>query len=268
MKDALATVLAATLAGCSLLGFYDEPATQCPDDPSCCSTGDPSANGGCDWTCNDPEAPDFRIAAMEPSPDAPESALFRAALEGSVADEGVVWLIDVSTQGADTTFRTGGGVCDGGSPCVLDRDPAPAEGAASLGHDGRLSLPAAGAFDTSLRVDSLDLGEPFTLRLHECTLIGAVDSGGNCIGRHTGGVAGQWSTPARVACKIDESDARSVQLTAVNLTLCDLLAGCGSAFCCDGPIADWPSPPDTDVDAQPAWRLQADVAAIGVRISD
>ena len=261
-------VVVTVLSGCSLLGFYDEAPTQCPEDPACCSKGDPLANGGCDWTCNDPAAPDFRLTAMRLTPGAPVSTLFRSALEGSVTDGGLVWLVDMSTAGGATTFRTGAGICEQAESCRFDDGFPPASGAATLGHDGRLSLPTAGTFDTTVSIDAADLGARFELRLHECTLSGAVESDANCIGRRTSPSPGDWSTPARLACKVSANEATDVDLTGLNLTLCDLLAACGSLSCCDEAPGNWINAPDTTVGGFPAWSLQADVAAIGVRISE
>lgn len=264
-----AVVPAVVVAGCSLMGFYDEPETECPSDPRCCSTGDPLAHGGCDWTCNEPEAPELRLAAMKVRAGAPASVPFRTAIEGAVAQGGLVWLIDVEADGASRTFRTGAGTCDDLGVCAFDDASPPAEGPATLGRDDRLGLPSSGTFETAVVVDAPDFGDPFLLPLRECTLVGPVDSDGNCIGSRRGATAGDWSAPAQLTCKISAADAAEVNLTSQNRTLCDLLAGCGDLFCCDRDDPwTWPQLADVMVENLPAWSLQADVAAIGVRISD
>lgn len=264
-----AVLLAAVLpAGCSLLGYYDEPPTECPEDARCCSSGDPLAHGGCDWTCNDPEAPDLRLAALKVSAGAPESVPFRTGLEGAVAAGGLVWLIDVEADGTSRSFRTGAGTCDALGSCAFEDEPAPAAGPATLGRDGRLGLPTAGTFDATVVVDEEEFGDPFRLRLRECTLVGPVESDGNCIGARRGASAADWSAPAQLTCKIAAEDAVEVNLTRHNVTLCDLLAGCGDLFCCDTDPWTWPHLATELVSNLPAWSLQADVAAIGVRIGD
>jgi hypothetical protein len=214
-------------------------------------------------------APDFQLAAMKIRADAPESAPFRTALEGAVARSGLVWLIDVQTDGTSRTFRTGAGSCDAWGTCAFDEHPAPAEGAATLGRDGLLSLPGTGTFEATVAVEAEEFGDPFELRLRECTLVGPVQSGGNCMGARRGASAGDWSAPAQLTCMIEAEEAAEVNLTNQNLTLCDLLAGCGELFCCDRDDPwTWPHLATERVPNLPAWRLQADVAAIGVRIRD
>ncbi len=251
--------------GCSLLGFYDEPATECPEDLACCSAGDPLAHDGCDWTCNDPAAPDFRMTAMRVEPDGPVSPLFRSALEGAVEGGGLVWLLDLDADGAATTYRTGAGVCEDGA-CAFAGDPSPSTGMATLGRDGRIGVPMSGTFEATIAVRAPDLGEDIELQLHDCSLVGAVEPGANCMGRRVSRSPGDWSTPARLACAISANEATEVDLRQLNLTLCDLLAGCDVLDCCSTPPGDWPNAPDATVQGFPAWSLRADVAAIGVRI--
>jgi len=254
--------------GCSLLGFYDEPATECPEDLACCSAGDPLAHDGCDWTCNDPAAPDFRLTAMRVEPDAPVSPLFRSALEGAVVAGGLVWLLDLEPDGAATSFRTGAGVCDDEGACAFAGEAAPSAGTATLGRDGRIGVPTSGTFEATVGVRAPDLGEEIELRLHDCSLVGAVEPGANCIGRRVSRSPGDWSAPARLACTISANEATEVDLTRINLTLCDLLAGCDVLFCCSTPPGDWPNAPDATIQGFPGWNLRADVAAIGVRIEE
>lgn len=239
-------------------------ATSCafvaPFDRGPCSTGDPMANGGCDWTCNEPDAVAVEVAFLPiGAPHGLATDTARIAVALSLDAGWFVWLVDVR----DGKFRTGHGACEGddGRQCALVGNPAPASGTAALDRKtGALRIPAEDTMRLDLPVRLSDDPEPIVLPLREAVLQGRVEHAGNCIGTYT---TDGWEPGATLSAKLTIAESRDVWLDVFQSSLCDQLAG---TDCGVGDPATWPEPPDTTVDGADAWSLRSDVAAVGVRI--
>lgn len=226
-------------------------------DTAPCATGDPLANDGCDWTCNDPLAPELLLTALTITApaalaeDGPQELVDEALASGEL-----VWLIAV---GLDGSFRTGVGTCDGSDCAFSAEDAQVAAGEAAFDPGtGALRLPAEGSADLDLV--SLPAPSEDPLHLEELTLTATIGNDGNCIGART---ERGWEVAGEIRSKITVDEAEGIDIEGLGSSLCDYLAGTG---CADGDPESWPRPPDTDVGGDPAWTLSADIAAIGVEI--
>ena len=107
------------------------------------------------------------------------------------------------------------------------------------------------------------------LPLCNLALIGMPDTDRRCIGlgQVTGGrfneCSSNWVTDPRnqLRAAITADAARGVRVSALNTTLCNLLAG---ADCSSVPQAMWPRQPDTMACGGSAWALTAEFAAVSM----
>ncbi len=253
----LVACASAVLASCALLAPFDSDGGEGEGEE--CSTGDLGANGGCDWTCNDPAAPALDMTILQASkPDGLATDSSRVLVAVAIQVGVLNWLIDVGPDGA---FRTGSGTCERASRCAFDQDPPPASGFASVGAEsGVLRLPASGTVDLDLGLRLLEIDDVPILPLREMVIVGQLENDGNCVGRWVGEA---WQPGGQVRAKIPVEETKDIYIEALASTLCDALAG---SDCNDGDPLDYRRPADTTIGAEPAWVLEADFAAIGVQI--
>lgn len=243
-----------------------------------CRTGDPWANGGCDWTCNSLSLARFKATALYwgYGNDPPFWQEVQAALGDAFAGNQWALLIDLDARAqvppyAD--FRVGLGSCDDETASVCTIDDERASGLAVLDPEwANFFIPEqrddyASRFDLDLPVRSDALGE-VTIPLRSVWMDGNLYDEGNCIGyytdkwevprwQHNGGVVTVVPVPAAKATWIggDYQD-----------TLCNLLA---RSDCEAVAPEEWADPPlDWDGNGDPAWSVGFGLAAIGVRITN
>lgn len=251
-----------------------------------CTRGARGEPLGCDFQCNDPEAPDFRIAHLAwRAPAMLTNPIIESIVNTKLDERVFVTLLDATS---DRGFTLGAGRCDDPqSPAACGFDPAgPAPATGTWRYEGgvfRLPGTAESALDLRVPINSCDFGEHgrgcspdwvWVLPLRALTLTGTVSHAANCVGTRTSdSLPSEWDTGGVLSGKITVPDARSVELGApFHMTLCDLLSGDPDLE--DGSCrrnldpASWPHPPDTEVDGEPAWVVTADFAAIGVVIEE
>lgn len=238
-----------------------------------CQSGDPLANDGCDWTCNDPAAPDFRLTFVDlTAPGALTNPLIAGVISGAVDDGTFVWLVD--NQGGGN-FATGAGLCTDEALSMCDfegGDFPPATGTMDMNATtGEFRLPGGtDTMDVDVVVHSDSVGD-VVLKVKDAFISGTVSHGGNCIGsRLNDFLPADWDTAGHLTGKMTVADAMSVEIgDPLNMTLCEFLSGGQPAagYCDDNPDpTTWPNAPDTTVGGQPAWQMEGDLAAIGVMI--
>lgn len=249
---------------------------------------------GCDSLCprqrhmNNAMTPSWRITALTvQQPAALASQLIAGVINPPLRDGWFLW--GLSFNFTDNTFRTGplnrmftrgmlgAGLMDGTYAYYNNNAPM-------MGGNPNRWNPATGAAMGTSSVSTSTMGLTVNLPIFnddgsilvELPLANArlvdvpVSTDRGCIGlgRLRAGryneCSSEWDTTmgGTVEAAITVTAARSIQVSALNQSLCQLLAGTP----CEMPMGSWTRQPDTMVGTEPAYRLTAKFAAISANI--
>ncbi len=210
----------------------------------------------------------FRVTQLDVrSPASLASPILLNVINGAVRNGNFLW--GMSFEAGASTFRTGplavatrGAVGQG----LLDgafRFTASNTGSFSTAGNrvtttavtGTVRLPifdASGAMLTELPLDNVRVTATLA------TDRGCVGQGRVAGGRFNECTSAWATTDGQLNAAITVSAARTVNVSSLMTTLCNLLAG---ANCASAPQSSWPRQPDTTVNGQAAYSLTADFAA-------
>lgn len=271
---------------------------EAPPPPGCPTTAVSLANGcyteeGCASLCprgryhGDPMVPSWRVTGIQvTAPAALASPLIQGVLNPPLRDGRFLW--GLSFDLGSNTFRTGAlnqmftrgstgqGLMDGAFAYYNDNAPFTGErarwnpGSGSLRRGAGLSSTTLSA-PLRLPIFNDDRSLLLELPIHDAMFFEVPlsdDRGCIGLGRLRAGrfneCGSEWDTAAGGTLQgaITVSSARGITISALNQTLCQLLAGTP----CDQPMNSWMRRPDTMAGAEPAWRFSARFAAIAANI--
>jgi hypothetical protein len=245
-----------------------------------------------------PMRPSFRLTHIKiTAPTALASPILNSTVNNSVHAGGFLWGMTVDTMantartgalnaGMITRGTVGVGLLDGTFSYYADNAPAmmgAAAGrwnpvmAATTNMAGRISTEV---FSGTVRLPIFnDMGAIITeLPLEQASLVNIqLPMDGRCIGlgQVSGGrfneCSSNWATSdaammpyGTVSAVITVSAARTVNVSALGTTLCNLLSG---STCDTTPQAMWTRQPDTMAGTEPGYRLTAEFSAVSARIN-
>ncbi|MBI2894852.1 MAG: hypothetical protein HYY06_14955 [Deltaproteobacteria bacterium] len=249
------------------------------EDDGACRSGDPFANGGCDWTCNTEQYLALRVSALIlTDPVTLLDTVVERALDSvaETASLGIVVEITNSSPAAwSADYRAGLAHCEGPGLSLCSFDGAPASGQARFEEDtsvvfvpGMWDQPGKDRVGFSLDLPLVDsCGRSFTLPLRQLGLDASFTDGFGCIGRVEDGPNGpEWQTASALVGLIAVDESENVWIDEAGQSLCDLIA---AADCGAEPQTAWPIQPIfTTLDGRPAWGFALRFAALGVSIEE